>query len=247
MRNEPDTEVAPRTSYFRRAVDLPHDGPTYRGLPILAFPGLHERVENMTSSLFPKGGRVLDLGSGSGALGLRLLDAGFKISCADAVPEAFRPVEDIPFIETNLNQDFSELFNERFQAITAIEIIEHLENPRHFLRQCKGLLEPGGRMIVSTPNLDTPRSILSFITTGCFKYFDDDFHEKDGHITPLSQWQLEKAANDTELGVLSFEGFGAPYGSGLRSLGARALSLLAKNNPRKPGVILVACLENTVD
>ena len=121
-----------------------------------------------------------------------------------------------------------------------LEIIEHLENPRHFVRQCAALLKPGGGLILSTPNLDTPRSILNFVQRGTFKFFDDHHHAKDGHITPLSQWQLKTAIADAGLDVRALETAGAPYGKGPRHLGAKLLQLLARRNPYKAGVIVVA-------
>jgi SAM-dependent methyltransferase len=40
----------------------------------------------------------------------------------------------------------------RFDTVVAGEIIEHLEDPIRFLAGCHHVLEPGGRLILSTPN-----------------------------------------------------------------------------------------------
>lgn len=40
----------------------------------------------------------------------------------------------------------------KYDTVIAAEIIEHLENPLQFLRNCRKLLKKGGFIIVSTPN-----------------------------------------------------------------------------------------------
>lgn len=83
------------------------------------------------------GATVLDMAAGSGALSLRLQDAGYAVQATDYVTENFRLRDRIPFIQLDLNSDFSEAFQQPFDCIAACEIIEHPENPRHFMRQCK--------------------------------------------------------------------------------------------------------------
>ncbi|MGB0671494.1 MAG: class I SAM-dependent methyltransferase, partial [Rhodospirillales bacterium] len=175
--DRPEPSIA-GTAHYREAAGRDHHGPNYRGLPVLSFPGLHDHVRTLAQRHFPQEASVLDLGCGSGALSLRLADAGFRMSCADAVGEAFRLRDEMPFTAVDLNRDFAPIIGGIFPAITAVEIIEHLENPRHFLRQCRALLQPGGCLILTTPNIDNLRSVLSFVKTGCFKYFDDNAHRK---------------------------------------------------------------------
>ena len=42
--------------------------------------------------------------------------------------------------------------DDRFDTVIAGEIIEHLDNPIRFLAGCYHVLNPGGRIILSTPN-----------------------------------------------------------------------------------------------
>ena len=41
----------------------------------------------------------------------------------------------------------------QFQVIASTEVIEHLENPWFFMRELYRVTEPGGMVIISTPNL----------------------------------------------------------------------------------------------
>lgn len=47
-----------------------------------------------------------------------------------------------------------------FDTILAGEVIEHLEQPIQFLRDCRRLLKPGGLLVFSTPNPYYPPIIL---------------------------------------------------------------------------------------
>lgn len=56
-----------------------------------------------------------------------------------------------PDVKANLNER-SPFPNERFDTILASEIIEHLDNPLYFLKECKRILKPNGTIILTTPN-----------------------------------------------------------------------------------------------
>jgi SAM-dependent methyltransferase len=155
---------------------------------------------------------VLDLAAGSGAMSLRLADLGYGVTATDYVPENFRLHGSIPFFRANLNTDFSAQHLGHFDAVMASEIIEHLENPRHFARECFRLLRPGGRLLLSTPNINSAASIVSFMRTGTFQWFGDAEYGSDGHITPLCHWQLEKCFSKAGFTRLFATSFGDPNG-----------------------------------
>jgi SAM-dependent methyltransferase len=57
-----------------------------------------------------------------------------------------------------------------FDAIVAGEILEHVEQPHAFLRDCRSLLGTNGRIILSTPNPNSPiERLLTFTLSR--KYF----------------------------------------------------------------------------
>lgn len=232
-----------KVDHYHSLSHLPASGVAYKGLPIYALPELHETVGNTAIHYIPAGSRILDLASGSGALTLRLRDFGFQVESSDLVSEGFRLHGQGVFYPVDFNCDFYTAVNGPYDAITALEIIEHLENPRHFLRQCMAALKPGGTLILSTPNIDSPRSMLRFLTKGHFRQFGDEDYHSSGHITPLSQWQLEKMIEEGKWQVKKFTTCGAPFNSGFRHLAAKMLSALAARNPRLRGALLLLVLE----
>jgi len=75
-------------------------------------------------------------------------------------------------------------------GVTATEIIEHLESPRHFLREIHALLQPGGYLLLSTPNVTNFEGRLKFLLQGELRYFDEAQYRYNHHITPITDTQM---------------------------------------------------------
>ena len=102
--------------------------------------------------------RLLDLGCGGGIASEALARQGFKVTGADASADAIGVARAHAAAE-HLDIDYrvalaGDLLAEgaRFQAVTALEIIEHVPDQAAFIRTLAGLLEPGGLLFVSTLN-----------------------------------------------------------------------------------------------
>lgn len=197
--------------YQRSAKENAVSHTNYKGMRIHALPGLHEFVASKLSDLACCGDRALDLAAGAGAMSLRLKEMGFEVTATDLVPDNFRLHGTIPFAQTNLNADFSRQFERKFSVIMALEIIEHLENPRHFLRECYKNLEAGGILILSTPNVDNPVSRAFLVRYGNYLWFQDEDYFGDGHITPCLGTYLEKCIRETGFESEWISSFGNPF------------------------------------
>lgn len=170
----------------------------YRGLGVFAYPGLHAFCADRLRERVPPGEEVLELGAGSGAMSLRLADLGYRPTAVDILEENFQAGDRARFVTADLNGDFARGLG-RFTAVLALEIIEHLENPRHFLRQARACMETGGHLVLSTPNLSNPLSRVQFMVDGTYQWFQDRNYEGIGHITPLSPWLLAHCFQDCGL------------------------------------------------
>jgi SAM-dependent methyltransferase len=210
MTDQIDSIKKIEVDFYRRAASTASIG-GYKGLQIHALPGLHEFVAERVYAHSRIGCTVLDLAAGSGAMSQRLVDAGYKVTATDYVVENFRLHSSVPFFQIDLNGQFSAGQESVFETVVASEIIEHLENPRNFIRECFRLLKPGGTLVMSTPNLNNSASIASFLRSGQFQWFGEAEYRRDGHITPLTQWQIQKCVDEAGFENCETTSFGDPY------------------------------------
>jgi 2-polyprenyl-3-methyl-5-hydroxy-6-metoxy-1,4-benzoquinol methylase len=145
----------------------------------------------------PAPARVVDLGAGSGSWAERLVSHGYSLTAVER-DAAFYRFQGAPLVVADLNEPFSARLQGPFEALTAIEVIEHLENPRAFLRECHKLLGPNGMLVLTTPNIENVPARLQFLVTGNLRMFGRDSRFNDPtHITPIHTFMLERMLKDT--------------------------------------------------
>jgi len=171
----------------------------------IATPSLHDEVYDHLRALIPKpSGDAVDLGAGTGAWSRRLIQLGFgHVFAFDQNRRQFQG--DARFVEGNLNDNFSQSFKAgTFSLVSAIEVIEHVENPSHFLRQCSQLLSQDGYLILTTPNIESMPGRLKFLLSGRLRHFDQNGDKT--HITPIDLFLLRRLAACAGLEVLECHG-----------------------------------------
>ena len=112
----------------------------------------------------PRPGTLLDVGCGAGLAAEALALRGHAVLGIDAAaqPLAVARAHAPPGLAVTYRQATAgDLVAEkqRFEAVTALEVIEHVPDPAGFLQDLAALLEPGGHLFVSTINR-TPRSLV---------------------------------------------------------------------------------------
>lgn len=134
-------------------------------------------------------GSVLDFGSGTGSLTRRLLQSGrfTSVAAADLMGKP-SDLDAVQWMRADLNEPLP-TSNGAFDLVIAAEVIEHLENPRAMAREVFRLLRPGGTAIVSTPNNESWRSLISLLLRGHYVEFCDTSYP--AHITALLRQDLE--------------------------------------------------------
>jgi SAM-dependent methyltransferase len=132
-------------------------------------------------------GAVLDLGCGTGDLGvaIRPIFHG-TLDGMDVVRHAgFKDPSYNSFRLFDLDRP-TDLGAPAYDIVFAIEVIEHLENPRAFMRHAVRHLKPGGTMVVTTVNVLSLTSVANLIIEGAFREFRDGVGMYPAHITPVT-------------------------------------------------------------
>jgi glycosyltransferase involved in cell wall biosynthesis len=132
----------------------------------LQFDSTHSR----TLALVPASARVMDLGSGLGAVGSALKQKGCAVFGCDVERGPLTSNYD-RFIEADLNRGIPDFGHaEKFDVILCLDVVEHLRSPHDFLDQLRErALQTGAEVILTTANIAfAPMRIL--LLFGRFEY-----------------------------------------------------------------------------
>lgn len=139
--------------------------------------GTYEYFEDENIALLhhsPRGGRVLDVGCGSGLLGTRLRAMGNTVWGADSAEQiadaARERLDRFLLVDVTDTEALRNLVGDQlFDTIVFADVLEHLSDPLGVLRGYRRFLAPGGKVLISVPNVAVWNVRLSLLF-GRFDY-----------------------------------------------------------------------------
>ena len=121
---------------------------------------------------------VYDVGAGQGQMREPVEAAGLSWRGFDLVPST-------PAIQPwNLDEPCPDR-TPAAGLVLLLEVIEHLRNPGLGLRHLAEVLQPGGRLLVTTPNPCWSRSRMNALHTGFPSCFTQEDLDLNGHVFPV--------------------------------------------------------------
>ncbi|QIL20516.1 class I SAM-dependent methyltransferase [Thermomonas sp. HDW16] len=167
-----------------------------------AVAGLHDHiVGTQLAAKTDKTRGVLDIGCGSGAFLRRLQVLGFENLCGVDINPPGQIDEGIEYIKHDLDDVSDPLYGRTFDIITMIELIEHLDSIGVGLRMAARHLASDGKILITTPNIESLNARVRFLFSGDIPFFDKK--SDPTHLFPVRRTSLERLAESVGLIVES--------------------------------------------
>lgn len=184
-----------------------------------------DRVDRIVRRLSGEHGALLDVGCGNGRNLLRLREAspGLVLSGTDISESGCATVRELGFDARPADAGEALPFDpDSFDFVLCGEVIEHVVDPDGLLIELRRVLKPGGRLILTTPNLAyaVNRLLLLcgvqplFTETSLkknygryFSFLGQGRRETQGHLKIFTRRALCELLTDCGFEVLATEGY----------------------------------------
>ncbi|KAF1707977.1 bifunctional 2-polyprenyl-6-hydroxyphenol methylase/3-demethylubiquinol 3-O-methyltransferase UbiG [Pseudoxanthomonas sacheonensis] len=198
------------------------------------------RLDYVKQRVALHGAAVLDVGCGAGLLSEALAREGAQVTATDLAPELIK-VAKLHRLESQVSVDYrlqsvESLAAERpgsFDAITCMEMLEHVPDPAAIVAACATLLKPGGQLFLSTLNR-TPAAFALAIVGAEYvaRLLPKGTHHYQDFIKPseLAAWLRAAGLQLEDVSGLAYE----PWRNAARIIGRTDVNYLVC--AVKPGI-----------
>jgi 2-polyprenyl-3-methyl-5-hydroxy-6-metoxy-1,4-benzoquinol methylase len=147
--------------------------------------------------------RVLELGPATGYMSRAFTDRGCTVVGIEIDPEmgerAGKFCERVIVGDLDTLDLAAELADERFDAIVAADVLEHLKDPLALLIRLRPFLKPDGCLVISVPNV-AHGSVRLALLSGHFEYQEIGLLDST-HLRFFTRETLERLLDEAELGL----------------------------------------------
>jgi len=161
------------------------------------------------------GKRALDVGCGAGLLCEPLARLGAEVTGLDAAPElieAARAHAEGSGLAIDYRAVGVEAVAGAFDLVTAMEVVEHVADPRAFVAALAARVAPGGLLVMSTPNRTGLSKLLTITLAEGLGRVPRGTHDYAKFLGPEALGEMIRAAG---LRVVDCEGIAFSPGRGL--------------------------------
>jgi len=164
--------------------------------------------------------RMLDVGCGDGTAARYLGGKAGVIVGTDIAAQACRVADGhgMRTAVSSLDGACLPFATASFDAVTCLDVIEHLLDPAHVMRELSRVLRPGGRCYVSTVNIRYAKFTWQLVFNGFFPWTSSDREAYDGgHLHYFAARNLAELGRAAGLRVVRHVGV-VPSAGRLRRL-----------------------------
>lgn len=188
--------------------------------------------------------RLLDIGCGAGGFGAALKAGrpGLVVTGVEIDPAAAAAARD--HLDAVLTGDaasgIGQLQDQRFDVIVLNDVLEHVVDPEALLRQLAPLLESGGCVVASIPNVREFFTVTALFFKGRWEYTDEGILDRT-HLRFFTRSSLP--------GLFARGGFRLESATGINRTGSlkfRLFNLLTLGRMAETGFLQFACVARPV-
>ncbi len=165
--------------------------------------------------LLEKGDKLLDIGCGDGTLGYFAKNNYNEVYGVDVSDIALKIAKGRGIItrKVNINEESLPFEADYFDAVTCLDVLEHVFEPEDLIKESSRVLKEGGIVVISTPNIRYWHHLYDLAFRGIFpKTSGDKEHYDGGHLHYFTFGDIEILLEKRGFKVLQMSGvFGKDF------------------------------------